>query len=334
MKNIIRYGVLSLAAAMTLCSCDWTEPEAVDLRYDTIQASAPDAYAKYLENLRAYHANGHKKVYAWFENRASFVSQADHVSAVPDSIDVLVLQHPEAMSQSTLDEIDTKRSETGMQTAYVVSYEAIRKQWDLKKELETPDAPVQEWRSFMTDSVKTALGYFLNGGFDRVICGYDGKDMSVYTQEERDEYEGDQKAFLDLFRKWRNANINKGFDFCGIPANMVDVSLLDEATTIFLSETADATHLNSYGYILLRNSVAGAPTEKFAVIAPLPMIDETQASVGYWGTDYCAWLAARWARTANVAALGLYNLTDDYYNPTFIYPVARGAIQILNPAAK
>ena len=46
---------------------------------------------------------------------------------MPDSIDVLVATHPEAVGQGTLDEIDAKRSDTGVQTAYVVDYAAIRK---------------------------------------------------------------------------------------------------------------------------------------------------------------------------------------------------------------
>lgn len=331
----ITTGLVILAAGALLTSCsEWTEPEAVDLRYDTIQEAAPEAYAKYLENLRAYHANGHKKVYAWFDNKSSFVSQADHVSAVPDSIDVLVLNHPEAMTQTTLDEIDTKRSETGMQTAYMVSYSAIRKSWDLKKELEIPTNPVPEWRTFLADSLSKALSYFEGGGYDRLICSYDGKDMAIYSEEEKAEYAGDQKLFLDSFKAWKQNNINKGLDFCGIPFNLVDPALLNDTDIIFLSETEEATQLLSYEYIIRRNSVAGVPPEKFAVIAPLPVIDASKASVGYWGSDYTAWLAARWVRTAAPVALGLFNLTDDYYNPTFIYPVARGAIQLLNPAAR
>ena len=111
-KNIIMTGAFALAAAAVLTSCDWTDPEPVDLTYDNITEADPDLYAKYLKNIREYRDNGHKKVYAWFDNKSSFASQADHVSAVPDSIDVLVLTHPEAMGQGTLDEIDAKRSDT------------------------------------------------------------------------------------------------------------------------------------------------------------------------------------------------------------------------------
>lgn len=336
-KNIIMTGALALAGAAMLTSCDWTDPEPVDLTYDNISEADPDLYAKYLQNIREYRDNGHKKVYAWFDNKSSFVSQADHVSAVPDSIDVLVLTHPEAMSQGTLDEIDAKRSDTGMQTAYVVDYAAIRKAWERKKELETPASPAPEWGAFMADSLQTALYIFDRGGFDRIVCAYDGRDVSAYGAAEKAAEEAEQKAFLLPFINWLSATNNRGLDFVGIPANLLDIShtgILDVAGTVFLSESVNATNVHEYGYIIGRNSVPGAPTGKFAIIAALPVLDESQASVGHWGDDYSSWLAARWARNGAVCALGLYNLSDDYYNPQFVYPVCRGAIQALNPAAK
>ena len=334
MNTIIKNGLTAIASLLLLTACDWTEPEAIDLRYDTIQEVASDSYAKYLSGLRSYRNNGHKKVYAWFDNKSSFVSQADHVSAVPDSIDVLVLNHPEAISQATLDEIDTKRSETGMQTAYVVSYSEIRSAWEIMKEDETPEAPAKEWSVFLADSLASALSFFNGGGYDRLICSYDGKDMTVYGPEDREAYAADQKQFLDAFGKWRAANTDKGFDFIGIPKNIIDTSLLAEASTIFLSETANATNVSEYSLIIARNTVAGADTGKFAILSYLPPLASQSSEEGYWGSQYSSWIAADWARGAKVAALGLFNLSDDYHSPSFIYPVARGAIQRLNPAAR
>ncbi len=335
MKNIIKYGVLACAASVMLSACSWDDPEPVDLRYDNISEVDPELYSKYLENLRAYRQNGHKKMYAWFENRSSFISQADHVATVPDSIDVLVLTRPEIMTQATLDEMNVKRSQTGMQMAYLIDYAAIRKAWELKKELATEAAPVMEWSKFMADSLKTAMSYFDNGGYDRIICAYNGTDISASLPASvLSEYTAEQKAFLEPFVAWKRDNIDKGFDFVGIPANIIDMTLLTDAEVIFLSETASATNTDELTYIVSRNSVDGAATDKFAVLAHLPVLDETKADLGYWGNDYSSWLTARWASVNNVAAMGMLNLYDGYFNPTFIYHAARGAIQILNPAAK
>lgn len=333
MKKTLIYGVVALASAMGLTGCsDWTDPKACDLRYDDITEVNPGAYARYLAGLRAYRANDHKRVYAWFDNKASFTSQADHVAIVPDSIDVLVLNHPEALSQGTLDEINRKRSDTGMQTAYVVSYAAIRRAFDTKKELGTYAG---EWSTFMADSLQIALSYFQGGGFDRLICSYDGRDMTAYPEADRAAYAADQKAFLGAFSTWCDNNIDKGFDFYGIPANLTDASaLLSRAGMIFLSETATATNADEFSAILARNAVSGIPSSRFGIVAQLPVLDPTQADLGYWGSDYSSWVAARRCRVLPVGALGLLNLSDDYYQPAFIYPVCRGAIQILNPAAK
>lgn len=330
MNKIFKYSLMLLAGASMLTACNWTEPESVDLRYDTIKDADPDTYAKYLSGLRSYRENGHKKVYAWFDNKSSFTSQADHVSAVPDSIDVLVLTRPGEMTQATLDEIDAKRSETGMQTAYMVDYATIRKAWELQQEL----GQGGEWSDFMTAELKKELAYFDNGGFDRIICSYDGKDMSTGTGADQSAYAADQKLWFDTFNTWRTSHMDKGFDFVGIPAHLSSQDLIKDAGVVFLSETTKATNADELTYIVTRNSVSGAPVAKFAVMAALPVLDPTQAGVGYWGSDYASWLTARWARANNVAAVGLLNLSDDYYHPSFIYPVCRGAIQILNPAAK
>lgn len=330
MKRYKIYGMVMLAAAGSLTSCDWNDPEPVDNHFSDITEVNPPAYSEYLRNLRDYRKNGHKKVYVWFDNKESFSSQADHVSTVPDSIDVLVLSHPEKLTQAVLDEIDSKRSDTGMQTAYSISYPEIRKAWELEKEL----GSTQTWENYRDAELTKQLEYFNGGGFDRIICVYDGRDTSTLTEAQRKEYAADQAAFLNPFKIWAANNLDKGFDFQGIPLNVEDADFLGSAGTIFLSETLAATSVSEMKFILSRNEKGSVDVSKFAVMTSLPVLDPTKAGVGYWGEDYSSWQTARWARTAEVSALGLTNLNDDYYNPDFIYPVSRGAIQILNPAAK
>lgn len=331
MKKHIFYGMMILATAGSLASCDeWTDPEAVGNHFGSISEVNPPAYTQYLQNLQEYRKNGHKKVYACFDNKASFVSQADHVATVPDSIDVLVLNNPGDISQACLDEINAKRSNTGMQTAYTISYPAIRKAWELEKELGSNTA----WETYRDSKVTEQLGYFDNGGFDRIICYYEGRETGTLTDVEKQAYIKDQTDFLAPFKNWASGHLDKGFDFQGIPANIADKSLLDAASVIFLSETLQATNVSEMDYIIRRNSVAGVDNAKFAVMTSLPVLDPTRADLGYWGSDYSSWITARWARTAAVSAIGLTNLYDDYYNHDFIYPVCRGAIRILNPAAK
>lgn len=320
--------------AVTSCS-DWTDPEPVGVEFETVEDKSPEAYAKYLENLRSYRTNGHKKFYAWFENKAMFTSQAHHVSAVPDSIDVLVLNNPALVGDELKAEMDKKRTDTGMKMAYTVDYAAIKASWVRLKELATAENPAPEWSAFMSDSLNVALSYADNHGFDRIIVAYEGKMPSSMTDAEKAEYTADQEAFLAPVKTWIASHPEKGFDYLGSPAYLIDPAFLSEAGLIFLSESAGATNVNEYSFIVTRNSVNGVPADRFAMIAPLPVLDKNEPTIGYWGNQYSSWLMAMWTNGAVIAdGAGVTNLADDYYDPHFSYKVCRGAIQRLNPAAK
>lgn len=335
MNNILKYGIMAFAAAAVVTSCDdWTEPEPVDVKFEDVSQKDPEGYAKYLENLRAYRKNGHKKIYAWYENKASFSSQAHHVSAVPDSIDVLVLEHPHLVSDALKAEMDKKRADTGMEMAYTVDYAAIRKAWTAKREVATPEKPAPEWSAFLADSLNIAYSYAGILGFDRIIASYDGKAFNMLPESDKNAYKADQEAFLNPLKAWAANNSGKSFDFVGVPVNLVDAGFLADAGVVFLSESLNATNTAEYEYIISRNANNGVPSDKIAVMAALPVLDANQASVGMWGDSYASWKVAAWARGAEVKAVGLTNLADDYYDPNFSYKVCRTAIQILNPAAK
>ena len=345
MKNILKSSIAMMAGALALVSCsDWTDPKPVDVSYDNITEADPETYAKYLANLRAYRTNGHKKAYAWYANTGSFSTQADHVSAVPDSLDVLVFTAPGLIHPSLLDEMVVKRSETGMQMAWEVSYDDIRAAWDdknLRADLavaENPELPrpfVPEWSDFLADSLSTTLAYGETYGFDRMIVGYTGKSTALMTPAELQAYSADQASFMIPVLKWLEGHKGVAHDFRGTPVNLTDKTVASDAGIIFLQESLKASGTIELAYIMSLNAIAGIPSDRFAMLAPLPLLDPAQASVGMWGNGYAACEIARWTRAQdNVAALGMTNLYDGYFNPAFIYPVCRKAMQVLNPAAK
>ena len=336
MKNILKYGMMAFVAAVGLGACsDWTEPESVKVVYDGVSDSDPDTYNKYLENLRAYRNNGHKKVYAWFANTGSFNSQADHVSAVPDSIDVLVLHNPQHVSGEALDDLNKKRSQTGMLMACTVDFDAIKASWNLKKELEQAGgAVVPEWNKFLNDSLSVALKHASDAQMDRVIAAFIGQDVSHLPQPEKEQYLADQETFFKGIRNWVGSGSGRGYDYMGVPTNITDDEILSNAGILFLYETLTATSTPDYNYIVTRACAKGIDEKRVAVIAPLPGFDAANNPVGKWGDQYTSWAVARWARSTEIGAVGFTNLYNDYYNPTFIYPVCRQAIQLLNPAVK
>lgn len=332
MKNIFKYGFLCVAAAAMMTACDdWTEPESVGNKFESAGEVNPEVYAKYLAGLRSYRTTSHAKAYAWYANQAAFSSQAHHISALPDSIDVAVLTNPLQLNDATLNEMAELRADKGMQFAAPIDVAAIKKAWTALKEAETAGgAAAPEWTQYLGENVQQILGVASN--FDRVVVMYDGREQSALTAAEQAADAAEQKAVLDPVVAWTSSN-NKGLDFVGIPVNIIDKSVLSNAGIIFLSESAAATNANEFAFIISRNSVSGVPTDRFAVMSYVPVLDPAQAAVGYWGKKLASHETARWAAAHSLSGLGLVNIADDYYNPTFIYPVTRTAIQVLNPSA-
>lgn len=331
MKRFIYSGLAATLAAVALTACsDWTDPEPIDVVHGGIEENDAEAYQKYLANLRQYRTNSHKKFYAWYENKGTFNSQADHVSAVPDSIDVLVLSNPSIIDSEGVYDIQQKTTNTGMVVACAVDYNAIQDEYTSKVEV---GESVGSWTDYLGQSVDQALSDAAAAGINHVIAAYVGKDTNLMTSADAQACIQGQQTFFGKITSWV-ATAGRSYDYMGVPANVYDASILNNAGVIFLSETASVTSTLEYEMIIARNSSNGLPTDRFAVIAPLPGTDANGNAVGTWGSSYASWKAAEWSRGANVAAMGVTNLNDDYYNPTFIYPVCRGAIQILNPAAK
>lgn len=331
MKNILKYGFLCVAAAVSMTACsDWTEPENVGVKFETVGEANPELYAKYLAGLRSYRATQHPLAYAWFANQPVFNSQAHHVSALPDSLDVAVLSNPLQLNQATVDEMNQLRSDKGMQFAAPLDFAAIKKAWTAIKETETPENPAPEWTKYLGDKVNEVLA--VASSFDRLVVMYDGRVAANIPAADRAELKAEEEAFFTPVNQWL-ASSGKAMDFVGVPSNLLDPKVIEKANVIFLSETANATNVDEFDFLVRRNSVAGVPTDRFAVMAAVPVLDPTQAAVGYWGDKLASHEAARWAAANGMKGLGLQNISDDYYTPHFTYPVTRTAIQVLNPSA-
>ena len=84
------FSVLALSA----CS-DWTDSESIKLKEPGIDEQSPELYAKYLKNLQEYKNSDHKIVYGWFDNSEKVpFSRGQHMSDVPDSLDVIIATTP------------------------------------------------------------------------------------------------------------------------------------------------------------------------------------------------------------------------------------------------
>lgn len=356
MKSILKYLSSALMAAalggmLTACD-DWTEPKSVDLDYGTIDKADPAAYAKYLENLRDYRNRPHKKVYAWVENTADgFGSQAARLTAIPDSVDVIVLNNPTNITNQMMDEMKKVRDDKGMQVIYTIDFAAIKADWTalceelaakrLAFEAENPDtdipAELQDpaFNDYMVDAFDKQLKHFSTYGFDGIMFAFDGKSTLHMEKDELAEYNTQANIFLGIATDWHKRNPAVAIDFLGKPQNITSYALLDEFRTIFLSESLGADSENKYSMIFAQ-APATIPAEKLGMAASVRALDtNSDPKTGFFGDgSYAVDHLANWAAGQNLGAVGVLNVTNDYYLTTGQYSQVRGLIKSVNPIAK
>lgn len=336
MNNKIKYFasalmVAAFGASFTACD-DWTEPESVDIVYNTPAQADPAAYAKYLENIRQYRNSDHKLAYVWFENPGAnldYNTRAQRIDALPDSVDFVVFNNPVELASSTLSEMSKVREEKGMKFTYVVDYDAIKLAYLDHQALSTEEEPYSvEFLDFLTDSTATALSFAKN--FDGVILRYNGKATNHMTPAELVEYKNNENMFIGIMSDWHARNPELTIDFLGKPQNVANKALLNDCNVLFLSESQTANSTYGYGMAVAQASVDGVPTDRFGVITTFT--DPADEKVGYMADGtLCVTSMANWANGENVKAAGFTNIVYDFYSLPKPYSVISEAIQLLNP---
>lgn len=339
MNKISKFGLVLLATCMsaaTFTSCDdWTEPESVNLNYDTADKVDPVAYEEYLEALRNYRKTDHKLVYVWFDNLgkdASFNTRAQRVDELPDSIDVVVFTNPASVNDITAQDMKNVREKKSMKFSYVIDFDAIKMAYLAHQSASTEEEPFAvEFLDFLTDSTATALSYAKKNGFDGIMIGYNGKITNHMTPEEKTEYFANEKNFIGIMSDWHARNPEMAIDFIGKPQNVGDKALVNDCQVLFLSESQTANSVYGFGMALANANIEGVPADRMGMIASY--IDPDDEKVGRMADgSLCVPSLANWAGGENVKACAFTNIVYDYYNVTFPYPVIREALQTLNPS--
>lgn len=354
MKSLFKYISSALAIAVlgaTMTSCDdWTEPEHVDLNYGTVEDS-PN-YQKYLENLRAYRQKDHKKIYVWFDNVTdAFGTQGDRISAVPDSVDVIVLQNPDGVTNQMQAEMKKLSEQKGIEFGYCISFSAIRAAWTLTCEdlaakrldweKEYGDAPVPaelqdpDFSVFLIDYWTEKLRYFNSVGFDCLMAAYDGKATNHMTPAELAEYTAQTALFFNILNDWHQRNPEVAIDYVGRPQYVADLDIVNDFRQVFLSGSLDATSYDGLTqvYAAAQGSV---PDSKIGMVAAFRALDTAaDPKTGFFadGTLAVEGLGT-WAAAHNVGAAGVTNVSNDYFVTNGQYTTIRQFIQKINPAAK
>lgn len=372
MNNIIKHSLLPAVcamAALSLASCD-TDVEAVDINQPGIEQQNPGLYSTYLSNLRAYKQGHHKVMFAGFDNSNKLpYTQAQHINAVPDSVDYVILTNPEAVTEREIKEMAEIREQKGTKTIYNVSFDDIKSQYDseeadfeaLKKadiaalddkladgaiSQADHDAQVMDvkaraftdFKLYLTDTLTVRLSYCDRFGLDGVIMTFRGKEKITMTEDEKATYSAWENIFLGIAKDWAERHSDKQLMLQGKPQFYTDQTIFDLAKYL-LVPCQDASSSQAVEYTVMKALGDGVPTDKLVPVVETTSMDSSDKVTGWWTDNvYASVGAARFVATEHsgydVAGLAVLNIQNDYYNSAFVYPHIRTAISIMNPNVK
>lgn len=321
------FSVLALSA----CS-DWTDTESINLAEPGIDEQSPELYAKYLKNLQEYKNSDHKIVYGWFDNSEKVpFSRGQHMSDVPDSLDVIIVTTPDLVEFELKDIVSVH--EKGTKVFYSISYDNILKEHTDKVKEGTETST---FSAYLSAELNRLIA--LEAPFDGIVAEYRGSNPIYMSEADKAEAKANQDTFFSVIANWKSANSGKKLVFQGYPANLIGQSVLSSCDHIILI-TNDITDVAQLGIEALQALMAdGVPADRFIVSASTVSLDTTDKTTGYYNALRALSEAAYWVTEPSAefikAGLAIENMQNDYYNATNTYQYVREAINIMNPAPK
>lgn len=343
MKKGLRFSALFAMSALLLASCnDWTEYESLDIETPTMDEGL---YADYVKNLKAYKAGAHKVAMASLENTANGpVRQSERLTALPDSLDFIVLNNPDNLSNGYLGEMKEVRAK-GTRVIYAIDYASVESEWAamLKAEASLTE---EQALAYIADRTNELLSLHDKYGYDGVIFTYAGRSQAGMTETELAQYSARQQAYVNAVSAWRQSHTATVFAFKGRAQYLLAESkaLLADCDYIIL-ETTSAS--NTADMTIAANAALDSgdvPSDRFLITVETTRYDDDDMIYGYLGTVDASGEPERSIRSGAVwtgqpsdftrAGMLILNAQYDYFDNTPIYFHLREAIDIMNPSPK
>ncbi|MFA6831195.1 MAG: glycoside hydrolase family 18 [Bacteroidaceae bacterium] len=370
-KRIIALPILGVAALGLITSCsDWTEQEQLTIDQVTIQEQNPALYAQYLENLKAYKESAHQKVLVWFDNSAEKATgRVDNVTALPDSIDLVVMASPDNLPAWQAQEMAEVREKKGTKFLLSFDFDQVKLKYDLWKadvdaantaahakaiadaaakseetgETVEPESVeemiIPSFENYLVDTLNVSVSLVDKYNYNGMVFAYKGKGINLMTDVEKAQYLNYHNLFIGIVNDWVTRQPENVFVFQGYPQNLLNKDFLTNASLIVIPCRAVSAE-SGLTYQAILASVEGVPTDRLAVQIETTSLDDTDLNTGYWNAGSLESLigAAEWSASSHdgftVAGLGIYNVSNDYYTTGLSYSTVRSAINIINPSTK
>jgi hypothetical protein len=346
MNRIFKYMIfpaIFLLMIMTMASCD-TDVKSVDINEPGVKNQDPTLYAQYLANIKAYKAKTHKVTLGWYDNSIKTYSNgSEHINALPDSLDYVVLMYPDSLNDLDLQEIKEIKEQKGMKMLYSIdfaefetAYEKAESQLKMDQtEGKRLDEKLPAFDTFVRDSVKTALSYCDKYSYDGVIFAFESMYKGHLSGADKAEVAAKEDTFVNLAIEWHLSHTDKELMYEGTPENISDFVILDDADYIILPCRSLVSQENLY-YFFQTQCAANVPSSKFIVLCETASYDKNDEKTGYFLDGSLSIVSAAKAIAStnyNVSAqgLGIYNIQRDFYNTSLRYINVRKAISLMNP---
>lgn len=358
-SNKIFPAVVAMLAILGSVSCSkWTEPESMPLHSPSLEEMYPEEYADYLASIRAYRQTDHQVVWGWFDNSASSSSgQADRLTALPDSLDAVVLMYPELLDSWEVEEMHTIQQDRAVKVLYTIRYSDIVAEYEasLPQEDDTAEDSENEGAETLDDAdaspaedgfiavmdahLDRVLPLCGEYGFDGITVWYDPVDYT-HIEESASQIEAARHThFLARLNEWIAANPEKMFVMESSRMQYImDRSIL-QASDYIVVHTESETNIIGVSMAVNNLLVEDIPTDRFIVLSH--MTSSSDPRLGYINdiegnsvnsTWEIAWWVKEPAEGMTKAGLGIYAIKSDYWSSEVDYYITKKAISILNPS--
>lgn len=299
MKLNLKNLIIALLLPATICftACD-TDVETIGQQILKPEQQDPVRYAAYLAALKAYKASEHYVIYASLDNAPAVSgSERAFLRSLPDSLDFVVMVNADKMTQFDIEDIPAAQAK-GTKILYCIDYDALSV---------TMDAAA--FGSYLDRVNDVVARYHLDG----VTIRYNGQVDAAATAA--------AAAFVNKFSgKMLVAEGNTLFIPKESHAAIAYFVLNNtQAINTFNLRTQVSYAIQYVGIAPQKIILTAEPTGKLTdeSLVQQPAIFETAKSVITLGP---------------VAGLGIYHVSDDYFDAYTNYRKTKQAIGLLNPA--
>lgn len=237
-------------AALSLSSCEWTEPEHIGYYRRTFQEDNPEGYEQYLESVREYKTTDHKVMIVTMNGTSSYpVLHSERPMSMPDSVDYINVNIDGVLHPEFVKEISEVRERKGTRVVNHLDFAKADVAWTKYKIATENHSPSDdECRGFFRSWAEEHLALCDTYGLDGVVVSFE----DVTTSNEK---KISMSAFIEAVSSWKSSHRNGLMMFRGNVNLIGNMELLAQSDYIIIvldGATGNTVYQNKFKYVISR----------------------------------------------------------------------------------